>query len=406
MKAIILYISLLIFIASQSLNAQNREEAQLPDCFTNGFYNACMNALTPCVTWTDECGDGWIRSHGSPNFLEYTETISGTTVNRIYANMWSEGAIGEGMFRNYNFQTNTTYEINLTLFTYIPGGSGQTSGGGNVEIFAANGLVKADYVFVDGVGCGYYIPQISSLQQIGQYSGMTGELNWTNMTFTFTANANYSQIWIYPKRTAGDKWYFMGLKDIKICKSCNGEIIYNSGVTSPGITRSGTINAGSTAGTSGSGTVTVDGTTTTDFVAAKEINLLSEFEASVTTGSFSAEIVQCSNGNTRVNTGSIISGVIPPKDDQPVKTAANSEREINVYPSVSTGQINITGDLASLENVELSVYDLTGRIVIQLPKKSYPGKATINLNNLNNGTYLLQIKQKGNNITKKIIIQK
>jgi hypothetical protein len=77
-----------------------------------------------------------------------------------------------------------------------------------------------------------------------------------------------------------------------------------------------------------------------------------------------------------------------------------------VYPSVSTGQVNISGSPQDLENVELTVFDQSGRKMLQIPKASYLNKATINLRHLNNGIYILQIRQQTKTITQKIILTK
>jgi hypothetical protein len=393
MKAIILYISLLFFCASQSLYAQISQYADLPSsCLSNGqFTNACVTGTT-CSPWDINCTDGWRRSHGSPTMASYTE--NGQAKHYIY--VWSQGTnLGEGVFTPYFFRSNYIYTVKLRISS--------TGGAGKLRVFAANGLEEPPTS-----GCGQAPPNITEKVEIGYFDGnTTGE----DVEFTFTNNTgvHYTRLWIFPEGT-GNGQYNVNIFSVEVCPHCKAAITFNSGVVPAGTTTKGYIYAGSSAGTGGSGTVTVNGATTTHFVAANEVHLLPEFDASVTSGTFTAEIYTCYGaiGTTRKVTTHVNSNLPlkPPVNDMETMRAATFDRTINVYPTVSTGLINITGDLPTIENIELAVFDLTGRRIVQIPKKSYSGKATINLGNLNNGTYLLQIKQKDKNITKKIIIRK
>ncbi len=89
MKAIIFYISLLL--SCNLINGQT--------CLQNGsFANACTNVIVSshgdCPTWTDACGDGWVRSHGTPQMIFYNDgNHSG-----FYAFMWAEHTSSTGTF--------------------------------------------------------------------------------------------------------------------------------------------------------------------------------------------------------------------------------------------------------------------------------------------------------------------
>ena len=394
MKAIILYISLLFFIASQSLHAQITQYADLPNtCLANGnFPNACVTGTSCSPAWDPNCTAGWVRSHGSPTMATYTE--DGQT--KFYIYVWAQGTNnGEGVFTPYIFKTNYIYSVKLR--------TSANGTGGRARIYAANGLVEPTTI-----NCGQAVPTITDKQEIGYIDGnaqgQTIEFNYTN-----TSGGIFTQLWIYPERTGGSQ-YDLNILSVEVCPVCYATVTYNNGVVPTGTTTSGYIYAGSSAGTGGAGTVTVDGSVNTQLIAANEVNLLPEFEAFVTSGTFSAELYTCfaGGGTTRKVTGTKNPNlpVTPPSNDLEIMKAAEVDRTLNVYPTVSTGQINITGDLASLENIELAVFDLTGRRIVLVPKKSYSGNATINLGNLNNGIYLLQIKQKDKIITKKIILRK
>jgi hypothetical protein len=395
MKAIILYISLLFFIGSQSLFAQITPYADLPlTCLPNGdFAGACVSG-DACDAWTSNCSAGWFRSHGTPTMATYTENGQ----PKYYIYVWAQGTNnGEGVFTNYYFRNNYTYTVRIR--------TSANQVGGKARIFAANGLAEQNIT-----SCGSGLPNIQEKEEIGFILNDAGG-NYQEFTYTNTSGTLFTQLWIYPERT-GSGQYDLNILSVEVCPVCYSSITFNSGVVPSNTTTRGYIYAGSSAATGGAGTVTVNGTATTQLIAANEVNLLPEFEASVTSGTFSAELYTCysSEGTTRRVTGRVNLPTTPPAKDLEIMKAAimNAEMDgkLNVYPTISTGLINITGDQSSLENIELAVFDLTGRMVVQLPKKSYAGNANINLGNLNNGTYLLQIKQKDKTITKKIIIRK
>src|SRR6185369_1494432 len=198
------------------------------------------------------------------------------------------------------------------------------------------------------------IPTVSSSnkQLIGQYNGYTN--GTITVEFTFNANADYAQLWIYPQATSNNE-YQLGVSRVNVCPYCSGTIVYNSGTVPTGTTNSGRIDAGSSAGSGGSGTVTVLGTANTTFQAIDEINLVYDFNASVTSGSFSAEIVSC-NGLFREDTIEDSSDIELPDvgeseiDDQgsvAAKQINGSYRAkplggfVKVYPTVGSGIINI-----------------------------------------------------------------
>ncbi len=82
-----------------------------------------------------------------------------------------------------------------------------------------------------------------------------------DITYTFTANKNYTQLWIFPDAinessiVNGPNEYMMRFFDVYACPSCVNKIVYNNGTLPTGTTTAGNIDAGSTAGSGGSGTV-------------------------------------------------------------------------------------------------------------------------------------------------------
>lgn len=175
--------------------------------------------------------------------------------------------------------------------------------------------------------------------------------------------------------------------------SCLGTITYNTGVVPGGVTKAGYINAGSTAGTGGSGTVTIHQDQTTSLIAAQEINLKPEFQASVTSGTFTASINPCTTDSVEHNI-------------QAFSTEKSMHSNVIVYPSPGNGILNISGDINDLDNALIIVTDQLGRQVYETQNNSKNTAITLNLGHLDNGIYYVQIKSLIKIITKKIVIKK
>lgn len=391
MKAIIFYIALLFLMTSDCVYGQQQ------GCIENDrFANACTRTVTisgTCPTWTDDCGDGWIRSHGTPNIGTYQYEIKGQIRTGYLAYMWSKSnSDGEGMFTPYLFKRGHSYDVTLTVAT-------GTNAAGSIKIFAANGLVQGALS-----KCGGPPPSNVYKVPIGEYAGSTnGEID---ISFTFVNNSpvDLNQIWIYPEGTDGSQ-YELYVKWVEVCPSCSGEIVYNNGVINTETTRVGSISAGSSAGSGGSGVVMTDGTANIKFYATNSIRLLPEFKASVTTGTFTAKVDQCYLLPARKETRKSISPLVRPYDDFQTITT-KEENKLTIYPSVTSGQVYITASGQELQNAEILVFDQLGKKVLAVPKANYSGKTAVNLGTLNNGIYILQVKQPTKTITQKVIVQK
>jgi hypothetical protein len=389
MKAIIFYIALLFLMTSDCLYGQQQ------GCIENDrFANACTRVVKSsddCPTWTNDCGDGWVRSHGTPNIGTYQYEIKGQIRTGYFAYMWStSNSEGEGMYTPYVFLRGHSYDVTLTVAT--------TNDLGSIKIYAANGLVQGGLS-----GCGGNPLSLNVFKvPIGEYVGNTnGEIT---ISFTFVNNSimDLTQIWIYPEGDGGK--YETFVKWVEVCPSCSGEIVYNRSVDVPRTTRLGTITAGSTAGSGNSGVVQVAGNT--NFYATNVIRLLPEFDANAINGTFTAKVDQCYLLPARMETRTPISRLVRPFDDfQSIKTSIQ-ENKINIYPSVTTGPVYIIASQQDLQNAEIIVFDQLGKKVLAVPKANYSGKAQINLGTLRNGIYILQIKQSTKTITQKVIVQK
>jgi hypothetical protein len=406
MKSITFYISLLFIVLSNHINGQQA-------CLQNGgFANACSNVITIsgiCPTWTDACGDGWVRSHGSPQMIYYND---GKNMG-FYAFMWSvsNGSnynSGEGMFTPYSFLTNHTYNVKIRIST--------SNSNGTVFVYAANGLAQSAYN-----ACGNSVPTISQKQLIGSYTGFTN--GWITLSFpAFTPTANYSQIWIYPFGASLDPQYNLGVMHVSACPSCEGTITYNNGVVPTGETMAGYINVGSTAGTGGVPTVTVQPNQTTSLIGVSEVDMLPEFNAVVTTGSFSATSLNCGSlpsGRTYLNLDS--ANIELPQSNEgnqqtsfkksvfnnPENNNSNqNSSEFQIYPNPTRNKVNIDFYSGKEGRIKIRILNNVGIVVREIFSSSIAmGTKHIDLDigSFSSGLYLIQvIDDKSKVIVKKI----
>jgi hypothetical protein len=157
-------------------------------------------------------------------------------------------------------------------------------------------------------------------------------------------------------------------------------------------------------GSGTSGYITASATGTTHLIASAPSDSLSKavivfrdnFEANITTGLFTASIQTCGSIPLS-NTGDLSAKL------SPVPPPASSQ--LLVYPTVGRGSVTITGSAANLANAAIVVFDESGRTVYSM----YNVAGTtipLELGNLVNGLYFVQIRQQSKVTTQKIIIIK
>jgi hypothetical protein len=405
-------------------------------CLSNGtFSGACTNtiALTGglCPTWTDACGDGWVRSHGTPQIFTYQITNAKVPVTVNGAYMWSavnsiDGKdYGEGMFTNYAFTAGQIYDI-IMNFSVL---GNALAANGTVYVYAANGMSQSALTACSGLISGV---SYSSRQLIGVYS-VTANGSYDYIFPPFTANANYSQLWIYPSANSTDQ-FNLSLTGVYSCLSCRVGPTYtqNTGLL-PVTVNGGDIYAGSSSGSGGSGIVGVQASQATVLNAIDAVYFLPDFQAVITgTGSFTAEITPPCTLNAYVgpivlsDKNEIVHHAVPPNimdslagiaaathpSSTKTNTIANQDSQkdnfsdkIRVFPTVSTGTVTVSGSSDVFTNSDILVADESGRVVY----RSHIAEATsltLDLSKFKNGFYILQLKSNSGVVAQKIIIQK
>jgi hypothetical protein len=184
---------------------------------------------------------------------------------------------------------------------------------------------------------------------------------------------------------------------------CPGNTItLNSSTVPGGVLATGTTTAEVIfVGSGTSGFITTSPGSTTNLVATAPSSFLSSAKIVFSTnfqtnigesGFFSANIAECGKIDVSVPGGSParLSPATPP---------------LLVYPTVSTGAINITGSATDLSNANILVFDETGRTVFSLHNEANT-TLYLDLGNLANGLYFMQIRQATKTTTQKIIINK
>jgi hypothetical protein len=130
------------------------------------------------------------------------------------------------------------------------------------------------------------------------------------------------------------------------------------------------------------------------FHASSADNATFVAEISPTCTYIQAAAIHRSQDSAALNTIS----AIPPSGSQDSAAAG-----LLVYPTISKGAVTITGSPASLSNAEIVVLSETGQVLL----RQYNAAATtleLNLGNMANGLYFIQIRQPAKVTTKKVII--
>ena len=99
-------------------------------------------------------------------------------------------------------------------------------------------------------------------------------------------------------------------------------------------------------------------------------------------------------------------GTITPNLVSTSVTAATAQ-EFNIYPTPTTGNIFIQWANKATGNADVTITDVTGRVVIASAIKinTTSGQSQINVSDLNNGIYLISIKGESVNYNGKVMVQ-
>jgi hypothetical protein len=367
---------------------------QTLNCFDNPFFSTmCTTTSGTCPSFNNSGNCKWHRSHGSPTMISNYD--GKTYFNFVY--MWAvnnNGTVqGEGIFAPFTFLKNRSYSIIIEA-------SATTSSTGNFLMYAVKGALMQPGT----INCGDDIPSVAPQnKQLIMNGNPVPNGNYQVFSTSFTPDSDgYNQIWIYPT-TNSTIQYNLSLHRVSVCLDCDADIIYNVGTVPVGTSKGGHIYAGSSAGTGGSGIVNVSPTSVTTLSGAKNVFLKSEFLASVTTGTFTMNIVPCNDLLNRPSVPQIKFAEDKPavfstdsisiKKQSDTSNNTSKESKIQIYPNPSDGlfeveysnskQYGVT-QIVIRNQLGLSVYN-SGKAKLQ------NNKIVLSLRHLPMGIYYLQL---------------
>lgn len=149
----------------------------------NGNMETFTAPIANTNVWINSNLTNWNVSHGTPS----PGTVPSTNIW-----MWSyqniSGTLGEGIYTGFNFVAGETYELCYDVWR-----DGTSNPASEVHVEITNGLSPS-------AGGSFAIPNPVSQPLATQPWVGTG--SWVTIVETFTAAANYSQLWFYPRLDA------------------------------------------------------------------------------------------------------------------------------------------------------------------------------------------------------------
>jgi hypothetical protein len=79
---------------------------------------------------------------------------------------------------------------------------------------------------------------------------------------------------------------------------------------------------------------------------------------------------------------------------------------VNIYPNPTSGNATIAFELDGLSKVDVSLFDITGKLVQVVAKDQvFSGNQNLSVSNLENGIYIVRTIIDGNVNTEKLIVK-
>ncbi|MEI9945322.1 MAG: T9SS type A sorting domain-containing protein [Chitinophagaceae bacterium] len=417
MKRIIFCIGTLFFLIEQDLNAQCNENQN----FSN--YNEQIIVRDGGDTFCDDCAPPWMPSHGTPQIFSEAPWPNTNKIAYMWSDKYDEGTRGEGILAAYPFKRNYKYNVSIRYNAKLT--SADNSNGSHFALLAAQNIHRPTTWKK-----GNHLPSSDRHQVIATNPDKTGI--WKISDYTFIADDDYDQFWIYAYATEWNQ-YNLYVDWIVICRDeCTGSIYYNQGVLPTTEPRSGYIYVGSSYG--GSGTVTVSSTANTTITAGNEINIGPGFNALVSTGSFLARIDPCpgtvlSRRPASDTANDIDISQFPIEEDtatggfeneyesefgrrgvvQQAKTTPDEvikKRDLLIYPNPAFNKLNIQFYSEKEGKIRVRILNSVGilyREVNSFSAAKSLKRIDLDITNLPNGTYLIQVVDATGNVSVKKI---
>ena len=175
----VLWCAVGVNVAATSVPTAVPTPAPLPACESSLLTNPSFDTLNGASSSSFSGGNvvGWAMSHGTPSLF-------GGYHGAYSAWMWSYSGKGEGVVTSASFTSGVQYRVTMWVHTKNPNG--------NIYVRIANGVPS-------GTTTSTSFPSVSSAQTV--YTNTLVFTTAQEITFDFTANANYAQMWFYPLLT-------------------------------------------------------------------------------------------------------------------------------------------------------------------------------------------------------------
>ena len=194
----VLWCAVGVNVAATSVPTAVPTPAPLPACESSLLTNPSFDTLNGSSYDGFSGGNvvGWAASHGTPS-------LRGGFHGAYSAFMWSHSGKGDGVVTNASFTSGVQYRVTMWVQTNNPNG--------NIYVRIANGVP-------DGTTTSTALPSVSSAQTV--YTNTLVFTTAQEITFDFTANANYAQMWFYPFFSAwGSKEYGdFSIDNVRVCE--------------------------------------------------------------------------------------------------------------------------------------------------------------------------------------------
>ena len=431
-----------------------------PACMNGTFTGTTTPVTTPdgCTTWSGNV-NGWTVTHGAPElvtngylptatgFLKGLNCVAASGVHLLheyggnpdYPNFNG----GSGIKVKYDFVVGQSYDIRI-LYRYecpyydIPSLPEE----GWLEVVAPAIASTGDLA-----ACREAIPNAGGVTIAAIPLPANPGLAY-DVSMTYTPTTPSELLWVYPigynYRPGQDAnpEVDIFLSNIFVCPSCPSGTVYINSGTVPLSENVGTIYAGTNTIDHGSGigTVTNQPAQVSTLTAGNFIELNTGFTATASgSGSLNLNIAPCYsvangprpdiNDSTTIMAGDPVYQTVTTEEkpalQQMTNTALTADTATSptkaspitdslatatasglvVYPTVNNGSFTISGGPADLNNAEILIIDRTGQILYNRFNESATS-ITVNLNNLSNGLYVVEVRQSGKITTKKIIVSR
>lgn len=343
---------------------------------------------------------GWYVSHGSPST---GSPAPGGGSNGMW--MWSYSGNGEGIYSCFRFQAGRTYRICF----WVQNTRNCFNNPGNLMVYAANGLT--------GNGPGSIsIATPSSSQLISNSFTYSG--SWVQVSYTFTANANYNQLWIYPYRSGPSIDYLqyeLNIDRIQCTLANQGQECYTNPDDRPCNARFQTTIPGLILNGSPTRTFTVDqyyadATYTWDVDGAIFTVAGSSFSMDFTPGIHKVCLTvrmpdgrECRYCQTFCVIyeelelqGEVTTEPVQGRPGQPtgiVELTGDDAKAYKLYPNPASTKLSLEYFTNKNEQVKVQLIDMTGRVLKTAELQAQKGNNTVNMDisGVSAGSYTVKV---------------